>query len=430
MTLLGVYGVVGDLGGPLIRFYLTHRRARGKEDAARFGERLGEPGRPRPPGPLIWVHAASVGESLSVLPVIERLRADRPDHGVLVTTGTLTSARLMAERLPAGAFHQYVPADRRTWVRRFLDHWRPGLALWVESELWPNLVCETAARGVPMVLVNGRLSERSFRNWQRWPVSIGRLLGAFRLCLAQSQADADRFRALGAPAARCVGNLKHAAPPLPADAQALADLKTALAGRPCWLAASTHDGEEIVAGRVHRDLSGRLPGLLTVVVPRHPPRGPAVAAALAGLGLSVAVRSRGDAVTAATDMYLADTMGELGVFYRAAPVAFVGKSLAGGGGQNPLEPAHLDCAVLFGPAMDNFAESAGRLTAAGGARVVTDAAALTETVGRLLTDRAERDRVAAAAGAVARSEAGALDAVLDALTPLLPAAEESDRASA
>ncbi len=419
MTLLGLYRAVGDVGGPLIRLYLANRRARGKEDAARFGERLGRPGRPRPSGPLVWAHAASVGESLSLLPLIDRLRADRPDRAVLVTTGTLTSARLMAERLPAGALHQYVPADRRPWVRRFLDHWRPDAALWVESEIWPMLVTETALRGIPMVLINGRISERSLKGWQRHPVTIARLLGAFGLCLAQTDDDARRLRVLGAGNVACVGNLKTAAPPLPADPTALADLEQRLAGRPLWLAASTHAGEEAIAGRVHRRLKAGRPDLLTLVAPRHPPRGPAVAAELASLGLGVAVRSRGDRIDAATDIYLADTMGELGLFYRLAPLVFVGKTLAGAGGQNPLEPAHLDCAILFGPAMDNFAEMAARLTSAGAAAVVADEAALADAVARLLTDAPAREAMAGAARAVAQAEAGVLDAVVEAIRPFI-----------
>ncbi len=421
MTLLGLYRAVGDVGGPMIRLYLAHRRARGKEDPERFGERLGRPGRPRPPGPLLWAHAASVGESLSLLPLIDRLRAERPERTVLVTTGTLTSARLMAERLPAGALHQYVPVDRRPWVRRFLDHWRPDAALWVESEFWPVLVTETAARGIPMVLVNGRVSERSLRGWQRHPLTIARLLGAFDLCLAQTDEDAARLRRLGAPDVACVGNLKTAAPPLPADPAALAELERLVADRPLWLAASTHAGEEAIAGRVHQRLKGRRPGLLTLIAPRHPPRGPAVAAELAALGLGVAVRSQGDAIDAETDVYLADTMGELGLFYRLAPVVFVGKSLTGAGGQNPLEPAHLDCAILFGPATDNFAEIAARLCAAGAAVRVVDEAALVDSVLRLTAEPTARHAMAAAARAVAEAEAGVLDAVVRAIGPRIAA---------
>lgn len=415
--MLGLYRAATTLGGPLIRLYLANRLASGKEDRARFAERLGVAGRPRPEGPLIWIHAASVGESLSLLPLVERLGAA---SGVLVTTGTVTSARLMAERLPEGAFHQYVPVDRVAYVRRFLDHWRPDLALWAESEFWPNLVTETAARAIPMVLVQGRVSGRSYAGWRRFAGSIARLLEGFALCLGQTTEDALRLRRLGAPDARWVGNLKFAASPLPADPAELAGLEKATAGRPLWLAASTHPGEEEIAGRVHRRLAGAHPGLLSVIVPRHPGRGPEVAGALRAAGLAVALRSAGEAVGAATEVYVADTLGELGLFYRLAGVVYVGKSLVPLGGQNPLEAARLDCAIVHGPHMANFADVVERLGEAGATVEVADEAGLASAVGRLLAEPGLRSRRAAAAAGVATAEAGVVDAVMAELAPFLP----------
>ncbi len=286
-----LYRAGTELLGPAIELWLKRRLARGKEDPARLSERLGRPGRDRPPGRLVWLHGASVGEAISVLPLIDRLLAARDDVSVLLTTGTVTSARLMAERLPARAFHQFAPVDRPSAVERFLDHWRPDLALWVESELWPNLVAETAKRGAAMALVNARLSERSYRRWRRLGWLIRPMLSAFALTLAQSEADAQRLRALGARDVRCLGNLKSAAPPLVVDKAALAELSAALGGRPRWLAASTHPGEEAIAADVHRRLAPRLPGLLTVIAPRHPERGPELAEAL---GATVARRSAGE----------------------------------------------------------------------------------------------------------------------------------------
>ncbi|MCP5367020.1 MAG: 3-deoxy-D-manno-octulosonic acid transferase [Hyphomicrobiales bacterium] len=431
---LQVYRAATALGGPLIRLYLARRRARGKEDAARFGERLGHPGRPRPPGPLVWLHGASVGESLSLLPLVQRLRRDLPGAAALVTTGTVTSARLMAERLPEGAFHQYVPVDRAAWVRTFLDHWRPDLILWSESEFWPNLLCEPAARGIPMVLVNGRVSDRALATWRRHRGLIRHLLAGFALCLGQSPRDAERLRELGAPRVDCLGNLKQAAAPLPVDAADLAALDAALDGRPRWLAASTHAGEEALAGRVHRALAGRHPGLLTMVVPRHPDRGAAVAADLRRQGLAVARRGGGEAPAADTDVLLADTLGELGLFYRLGGVAFVGKSLLAEGGQNPLEPAQLGCAVLYGPHMGNFTDTVAGLEAAGAAQAVADEAALAAAVDRLLADPAERARRAAAGAAFATARSAVLDDVMAALEPFLAplraAAPEPTRAGA
>ncbi|TVR83317.1 MAG: 3-deoxy-D-manno-octulosonic acid transferase [Rhodospirillales bacterium] len=420
MNGLALYRAAATLGGPLIRLYLGRRRARGKEDAARFGERLGRPGRARPPGRLAWLHAASIGEALSVLPLIHRLRTGWPNMSVLLTTGTVTSARLMAARLPDGAIHQYVPVDRPAYVRSFLAHWRPELAIWAESEFWPVLITETARLDVPMVLIQGRVSDASLAGWRRHPRLIAQLLACFSLCLGQTETDAARLAALGARNSACRGNLKLAALPLPADADTLTTLQAVCGTRPCWLAASTHAGEEAIAGRVHLSLRAAVPGLLTVIVPRHPERGTVIADDLRGDGLTVARRSRAEPITPATDVYMADTVGELGLFYRLAPVAFIGKSLTAAGGQNPLEAAQLGAVAVYGPHMDNFREVADRLQAAGAALMVSDEAALSATVLRLLQDEAERTRRSDAGRAVAATQAGVLDAVVEALSPLVP----------
>lgn len=418
--MLTLYRRLTAIGGPLIGVYLDRRRRRGKEDAARFHERLGQPRLARPAGPLVWLHAASIGESLSMLPLIERL-LERPSLSVLVTTGTVTSARLMAERLPARAFHQYVPVDRLPFVRGFLDHWRPGLVLWAESEFWPNMVSETAARGIPMVLLNGRISARSFKGWQRLPGLIRRLLSGFVLCLGQTEEDAARLKALGARATKCLGNLKFAMPPLPANAADVARLADMVGGRPVWIAASTHDGEEAIAAEVHRRLAPAVPRLLTVIVPRHAQRGLEVADALRAQGLSVALRSAGELPAEQVAVYIADTMGELGLFFRLAQIAFVGKSLSGEGGQNPLEPARLGLPVLFGPHMSNFAEMAERMTAAGAAQQIDDGEGLADALERLLRDDDLRRARGQAARSFATAQAGILDAVVNELGPFLDA---------
>lgn len=418
-----LYRALTVLGGPLIGLYLKRRMARGKEDAARFAERLGRPGLARPEGRLVWLHAASVGESLSLLTLVERLAA-RPGWRVLMTTGTVTSARLMAERLPPGALHQYVPVDRPAFVRAFLDHWRPDLVLWAESDFWPNMLDAIRRRAVPLVLVQGRVSAKSFAGWQRARGFIHRLLSGFTLCLGQTPEDAARLAALGAKRVDCLGNLKMAISPLPADEAELARLRAATAGRPLWLAASTHPGEEAVAARVHRALAARFPGLLTVIVPRHPHRGAEIRAELAALGVAATLRSAEEAMDSA--IHVADTMGELGLFYRLSPIVLVGKSLpeaASGGGQNPFEPAQLGAAVLFGPRMDNFPGMAPAMLAAGAALQVADAAALEQALAALLSDPETLARHRAAATAWAAGGAEALEAVLGILDPLLTEAE-------
>ncbi len=415
---------------PLIGLYLRTRRAAGKEDPARFGERLGRASAARPPGPLVWVHAASVGEATSVLPLIERVLDRRDDAHALATTGTVTSARLMATRLPERSFHQYVPVDLLDSVRRFLDHWRPDLALWTESEFWPNLLAETQARGVPCVLVNGRMSDASFARWRRLRGLIAPLLSGFALCLAQDEREAERLRALGAKTVRAAGNLKSAAAALPADESALGRLEAATAGRPVVVAASTHPGEEAIAGAVHRALKPDHPELLTVIVPRHPERGEAVAAELGAAGLTVAVRSRDEPIEPATDVYLADTLGELGLFYRVAEVAFVGGSLAPHGGHNPLEPARLGCAVIYGPHMFNFASFAEAFAKAGAATVVTGADDFAKTVAALLDDATLRRARATAAREVAQAEAKVLDEVEAEIAPYIDALPRREAAGA
>ncbi len=416
--MLALYRGLTTLGGPLVNCYLNRRMARGKEDRLRFGERRGFAGHPRPAGRVVWLHAASVGESVSMLPVVERLLG-RPDTTVLVTTGTVTSAEVMAARLPDGAIHQYVPVDRLPWVRRFLDHWRPDLALWAESEFWPNLLIEAADRGVPLILLNGRVSDRSFARWRRHPGFIRRLLAGFVLCLAQTPTDAQRLQSLGAGKVACRGNLKFAAPPLPVDQAALNELSARLDDRPRWLAASTHAGEEEAVARVHQELARRHPGLLTVIVPRHANRGQAIAAELASLGLAVARRSAGQSVGPETDLLLADTMGELGLFYRLAPIVFMGKSLVGQGGQNPLEPARLGGAVLFGRHMENFADIAARMVRDGAAEWIDNEAGLAVAVSRLLGEPALAMRRGSRARAFASAEDGVLDGVFAELSPWL-----------
>jgi 3-deoxy-D-manno-octulosonic-acid transferase len=403
---------------PLAMAYLKQRRERGKEDPIRFRERRGVPGATRPPGPLVWIHAASIGEATAVLGLIERLLRSRPLE-VLVTTGTVASTRLLESRLPAGARHQFVPADLPGWVARFLTYWRPDLALWIESELWPNLILATHKRGIPMVLLNGRVSLRSYRRWRNWPGLSTPLMGAFSLCLTQDEDQAERFRSLGARQVATVGDLKAAAPALPFDRTELLRLRGWIGSRPFWLAASTHAGEEEAAARVHRHLSAKHPGLLTIIVPRHSVRGDGIAAMLTRQGLRISRRARREPISGDTQIYLADTMGELGLFYRLAGIAFIGGSLAAKGGHNPFEAARLDCAVLHGPDMSNCAGMAAALAAGGAAETVTGAEALAQAVSGLLTDRRLRADRAARGARVAAAGLGTLDSVLERLAPWL-----------
>ncbi|MGF1631572.1 MAG: 3-deoxy-D-manno-octulosonic acid transferase [Kiloniellaceae bacterium] len=415
----GGYALLGRLATPLVRRHLRQRLARGKEEAGRLDERLGRAGVARPAGPLIWIHGASVGEAQSALPLIERLRRDWPGFAILVTSGTVTSAKLMAARLPAGVIHQYVPVDLPGAVDAFLDHWQPQIGLIVESEFWPNLLRGAAARGTRLVLLNGRVSADSYRDWQRARPLIAELLGCFSLITARAPEDRDRLMALGAGQVASPGDLKAAAPPLTADAAELGRLQEAVKGRALWLAASTHAGEERLVGETQRTLAARIPGLLTLLAPRHPSRAGNIRRELEALGLKVACRSQGEPIVADTDVYLADTIGELGLWLRLAEIVFVGGSLVAHGGQNLLEPAKLGCAILAGPHTANFARLAAEMTAAGALREVGGPAALTAAVADLQAQPAQRQALAAAAHRYAEAQAGVLDRVMTVLTPLL-----------
>jgi len=415
--LLGLYRVLTGLGAPGIVWWVGRRTRAGKEDAARRAERFGVASRPRPSMPLVWIHAASVGESLSALPLVERIR--KQGFAVLVTTGTVTSARVMGDRLPRGAVHQYAPLDRLSWVSRFLDHWKPDAAVWIESEIWPNTLSELKRRRIPAALVNARLSQRSWARWRRARGLARRLLSAFWVVLAQSEADRERLRALGAANPQAVGNLKFAAEPLPADPIAYAALQGSVGRRPVWAMVSTHPGEEELAVEVHRRLEPAFPELLTIVVPRHPQRGAEVEALFRGLRVPVARRSDGALPTADLAAYVCDTIGEMGTILRVAPVVCMGGSFVAHGGQNPIEPAQLGCAIVYGPSMFNFSEIARELEEAGAAQRVKSLDALAETVGRLLGVPAARAFHAAAGRAVAQNHRMVAERVMAALEPVL-----------
>ena len=428
MVGLTLYRGLTGIGAPLIIHLLRRRLTEGKEDSDRFTERHGIASRPRPFGPLAWVHAASVGEAQSALALITKMLRARTDLHILVTTGTVTSASLLAERLPPRSFHQYVPVDRLPWVRRFLDHWEPDMAVWIESEFWPNLISETTQRRIPSFLVNGRISKRSAANWQFLPGFIRAIVGNFRLCLAQTEDEAERFRQLGADPVHCVGNLKFSALPLPAEETELRHLATRIGDRPRWIAASTHPGEENLAAETHLRLRDDHPGLLTIIVPRHPARGAAIVTELSQRGLTVARRAAGDTIDPTTEIYIADTLGELGLFYRLADIAFVGGSTDSYGGHNPLEAAQLDCAILHGPDMANFTSVAEQLGNADASRVVHDSDTLTAAVAALLNDPQTRASMTAAATAVADANAEVVDRVMEHLQSCIDSlpAEEPD----
>jgi len=414
---LRAYRGFAAMATPMARLVLASRLRRGKEHPQRLAERRGESAIPRPPGPLIWAHGASVGEMLAVIPLVEGLRAR--NFNVLVTSGTVTSARLAERRLPPGAIHQFIPLDAPRYTGRFLDHWQPNLALLAESDLWPNLIMACTQKSIPLILVNGRLSERSFTRWRYLPNTIGALLGRFDLCLTQSEPDAERYSELGAPRVSMTGNLKLDVPAPPVDAGKLSAMRAVVRQRPMIAAASTHPGEEAVIIDAHRRLKQSFPGLLTIIAPRHPERGAGVVEIATAAGLNAVARSRGLLPDRGTDVYVADTIGELGLIYRLAPIVFMGGSLVRHGGQNPIEAAKLGAAILHGPHVWNFNEIYSALDEAHGAEEVLDVNRLAVRIGAWLTDAAARKQVADAGLATVEQLGGALRRTLAAIEPYL-----------
>jgi 3-deoxy-D-manno-octulosonic-acid transferase len=414
---LRVYRRLSSAMVPLAPALIKRRLKLGKEDPERVGERRGMSADVRPHGPLVWIHGASVGEVLAAAALIEKLRA--LNLRILLTSGTVTSAAIVAKRFPPDVIHQYVPYDSPRYVTRFLDHWRPSLALFIESDLWPNLILSSAARRLPMVLINGRMSPRSFPRWRRVSNTISALLGRFDVCLAQSQTDAERFSALGSRNVLTTGNLKLDVPAPPADPAKLERLMSVTRGRPIVVAASTHPGEEEILVEAHKTLAGFFPSLLTVIVPRHADRGAAMARLVEASGLHAGLRSREELPVAATDIYVADTMGELGLFYRLAPIVFMGGSLVAHGGQNPIEAIKLGASIVHGPHIFNFTDVYEALDRAGGARRADSQEALVKQLGQLLADPAAREASLLASERVVEQLGGALERTLAALEPYL-----------
>lgn len=425
---LRTYRAVMSLARPAMWLLLRRRAERGKEDRTRRSERYGIAGIPRPAGDLLWLHAASVGETNAVLPLIERLLAARADLTVLLTTGTVTSAGIAAKRLPARALHQYLPLDSAPYMRRFLDHWRPTLAVLTEQEIWPNLILEAHARGIRLALINARMSVRSLARWQGKPNVARALFGRLDAVLAQNDQLARALASLGALNAAAVGNLKLDAPLLPIDEAAATALSAALAGRSRFIAASTHSGEEAIVAKAHRLLRSEITDLCTIIAPRHPHRGPQIAADLVAAGHVVAVRSRGELPTPDTDIYIADTIGELGTLYSVARIAFIGGSLVDRGGQNPIEAVRLNACVLVGPYRSSFSDIYEPLLAAGGAIEVKSADDMARQIAAWLQNPTSRDAIAAVASLTLERLSGGLDRTTQAIISMLAKPREGKEA--
>ncbi|PIZ31375.1 MAG: 3-deoxy-D-manno-octulosonic acid transferase [Alphaproteobacteria bacterium CG_4_10_14_0_8_um_filter_53_9] len=354
-----LYRALLILLSPLLALHVALRLIKGKEDKTRFGERLGNASLPRPPGPLVWLHGASVGEVTSLLPVLQALRENKPDINLLLTTGTRTGFATLHRLQPhiggsGETLIQYVPLDIPFAVKRFMSHWKPSLSVFTESDFWPILLTHAPNP----ILLNGRISDRSWPRYQRFHRFFTPLISRFKLVLAQREEDALRLSAMGASNVIVGGNLKFDAAPLPADDAALEKLQATLGRRPLLVAASTHQGEEEIIAGLHNKLKAHVADLLTVIVPRHPHRGTQAVGAAMRHVRAVARRGTGETPHLGgpkhTDIYIADTLGELGLWYRLADVALIGGTLVKVGGHNPLEPLKLGTPTVTGPHMFNF----------------------------------------------------------------------------
>ena len=412
---IGIYNtLVRTLYPIVIRRYIEKRKKMGKEDVKRFNERVGRPTKPRPAGRLIWLHGASVGESISMLPLINRLLEIYPDAHVMVTTGTTTSAEVMAKRLPERAFQQYLPIDNPVFAARFIRHWQPTIALWFESEFWPGMLSTIKRRNIPLILINGRISNKSFKRWQQFDFVIKEILDCFTACLGQSEEDAYRLRALGAKDAMCLGNLKYAGLPIPVDEEKKKEIQDEIGERPVWLVSSTHSDEEAKIGRYLKELSAKHEGLLTIIAPRHPTRGVEIRDILQDkYQLKTALRSANEKIQPETEVYIADTIGEMGIWYELCPIVFIGGSLIPHGGQNFMEPSRCRDAVIVGPHMHNFTDAMNRAKRADGIIQVDETVDLIDMVDQLLSNKELLEAKRSLAYNWATSEAKVLDGIAE-----------------
>lgn len=403
---------------PFLKFHLYLRLKRKKEDPARYRERYGISALKRPPGPLIWFHAASVGESLSILSLVERLNELYSSLNFLITTSTVSSAQLIKQRLPQRTIHQFAPLDAKRWVKCFLTHWRPELALWVESELWPNLIFETAAQKIPLILLNARLSDRSYQRWQKLKSFIKPLLNCFSLCISPSLEQASRLKSLGASQVITLGNLKFSSKPLNYQENNLIDLQNKIGHRPLWLAASTHSSEEILIAEAHTLIQKTYPDILTIILPRHPHRSPEIIGTL-NKNFKIAQRSIGELPLEDCEIYLCDTLGETGLFYRLVDIVFVGGSLVPIGGHNLIEPALLNSAILHGPYTHKSRELVILFQNHQASIEVQNVSQLAEKIIELLRHPSLQQKLSKAAFDVASAQSKTLEYVISALSPYL-----------
>ncbi|MCL6229918.1 lipid IV(A) 3-deoxy-D-manno-octulosonic acid transferase [Bartonella bilalgolemii] len=413
---LSIYRIVGFCLHPVVPFYLFFRAMRGKEERGRHKERLGKSQKVRPQSPLIWFHAASIGETVALLPLINYILSLKIQ--VLLTTCTVTSSALVKKYFGNRLIHQYAPLDLELAVRHFISHWKPDLALICESEIWPLRIKELAKMRIPQILVNARMSEQSFKAWHKRLFLAKHIFKHIDVAIGQNETDVTYYYTLGVKSVALSGNLKAEVCPV-GDQELLTRYCKAIGNRPVWAAISTHEGEERIACKVHKILKSHFPDLLTIIVPRHPERSEDIIKVCGHEGLRFVLRSSNTIPDMDTDILLGDTIGEMGLFLRLSKVAFIGKSLCNYGGHNPLELALLGVAILTGPHIANFQNTFERFLSCDAASIVEDTMQLAIQVNKFLTNETLRQEVVDKAYKVATSMAGALECTLKVLDPFL-----------
>lgn len=408
-------GVTSALSPFLKYCYLKRSPHWRQEDPLRLAERWGETTHPKAEGDLVWFHAASVGEVVSLIPILKKFHHEFREMRVLVTTGTVTSAKVIAPHLPSSYIHQYIPLDVPQWVEHFLEHWNPKVAIFVEAELWPNLLFSCKERHIPVLLLNAHLSDKSYQRWRKVPTFVKQVLECVDEVMAQSSVISERLKMLGAKKVSIAGNLKFAVDPLAYNEDALQKLMKEVAGRPLWVAASTHPGEEEQIALAHQKIKEKIKDVLTILVPRHPHRGQEISTLLNKHGLTVAQRTKSGPIEEKTDIYLADTIGELGLFYKLSEISFVGGSLVPIGGHNPIEPAKLGCALIWGPHTLNQREICSILNPA--ALSIKNTSELAETVIDLLQNPKYRQAHIDKAQEILKSQSNVLEDIFTLLRP-------------
>jgi len=401
---------------------LEKRRDKGKEDPERYVEKKAIITEKRPDAPLIWVHAASIGEVRAALILINKIRYEYPAIFFLVTTGTRTSAQIIAKDLPDNAIHQFHPLDHPVWTRTFIEHWEPDLIFWMESELWPNMLATIKNENIPTFLINARMSPKSYRNWSLLKPLATEMLSTFKKILCQTKIDAQYYKKLGAGDVSVSGNIKYSSAPLNYDTDSLTKLKLSLNDRKYWVFASTHDGEEEMACRVHKILQKTYPDILTIIVPRHPERRNEIEQACKTMGLNTVLRGQNKSLpTDDTNIYIVDTLGELGLFYRLSSIAMIGRSFSndGGGGHNPIEAAQLDCAILTGPNTQYQKQLFAEMLATGAVQKTQTEDDLLSALQTLLSNPTECQKYIKAAQEYAASKDDIIKRVMDNLKPFL-----------